>query len=134
MSLRWNAIRAALDTKLAAFATPGGYLVNWQGLTFQGPNTGSWLEANMIPATVEHALTLSGETHERGIYQVSIFVAAGVGAGTLFSICDALSAHFDRARLTGVGVTVQCDVPVPGPVLQEPDWIHLPLSINFLAL
>ena len=131
MSLRWNAIRAALETKLAAF--PGGYQIAWTNKPFP-PTTSTWLRPTVIPAAVDAAMTMTGDTHERGIFQVSIFAPPNTGAGTLFTVLDALSTYLDRARLAGTGVTVQLDVPVPGPLIEEPDWLHLPLSINFLAL
>lgn len=131
MSLRWNAIRSALEARTALLTS---YQIAWPGRSFTPPNTGSWIKPTMIPATVDSAMTMVGDTHERGIFQVSIFVATGQGEGPLFAAADAISNHFDRVQLAGTGVTVQCGVPTPGPVIQDPDWLHLPVSIDFTAL
>lgn len=134
MSLRWNAIANALDAKLKTL--PGYYPIHWPGMAFDPAKNGGslYLRPTMIPARVDAAMARSGDTHEVGIYQVSVFAAAGQGEGTLRAAVDALSDHFDRAQLAGTGVTVQCSVPEPGPLLEEPNWLHRPVSIDFLAL
>lgn len=123
----WNAARAALDSKLAALTTA----VSWPGKVYTPPTSGPWYKPALLPAGVDTEVGAGVPLRPRGTYQVSVFVpthGAG-GIGNLMGLADAVVAHFDRA---GLGA-VQCGAPSLGPVLEEPDWLHLPVSIPFVC-
>ena len=134
MTHAWNAVFACLDAKLITLTGITNALIAWPGITFTPPASGLWYKVDCIPATTDYAMGVNGSTHERGGYQVTVYAKPGAGTGALMAAADALVSLFDRAVLTGTTVTVHCGVPVPGPVLQEPDWLGVPVSIPFLAL
>jgi hypothetical protein len=123
----WNAARAALDTKMAALAVTTA----WPGRSFTPPTTGNWYKPILIPTGTDTEVGSGAVNRPRGTYQVSIFMPSSGNPclGPLLSAADAVVAHFDRAALSGV----QCGVPTLGPVIQEPDWLHLPVSIPFVC-
>jgi len=125
--MSWDAARAALDTQMATLA---GATIAWPGRVFTPPAASTWHKVSFIPATVESALTASGDKHEKGIYQVSVFAPPGSGIGGITRAVDAVVALFDRKTLGPVG----CGVPVPGPLIEEADWLHQPVSIPFVVL
>jgi hypothetical protein len=119
-------IRIALEGKLAAL---GAILVAWPGVSFTPPSSGLWYKPAILPGTVEAGMGVSADTHPMGDFQVSIFTVPGSGTSALHTAADALVAHFDRARLG----SLQCGVPEIGPLIQEPDWLHLPVTVPYLA-
>ena len=123
-----SAIRAALDMKLAAL---GAITVAWPGATFTPPDSGLWYKPALLPGGVDVANGVGGSVHQNGDYQISVFAPAGDGTATLYAAADALVAHFDRVTL---GSTLHTGVPVIGPLLQEPDWIHLPVTVPYTVL
>ena len=132
MTSRWNATRALLDAKLMTLSGITESIVSFPGRTFTPPTSGTWYKVNLIPTACDSALGVGGYTNERGVYQVSIFNKPGdAQPGATLAAVDALVNLFDRATLTGTGLSVQCEVPVPGPSMNEPDWIQTPVSIRF---
>jgi hypothetical protein len=129
--MSWDAARRVLDTQ---FLTLPGLTpltqVAWTGVPFDPP-TGIWYKPVLLPSTNQPEL--QGANHETGIYQVSIFVPINTGPGALLQAADALVALFARKVLTGAA-TVSCGVPTPGPVIHDPQWTHLPVSIPFVCL
>lgn len=128
--MTWDATRATLDAKFLTLAGLDTAKVAWPGQAFT-PTPGSiWYSIALLPAGTDAALGPTGSKHETGIYQVSIYGPPGSGSGDLFRAADAVVALFDRT----LGSGVQCGVPTPGPLLTEPDWLHLPVSIPFWVL
>lgn len=107
----------------------GAITVAWPGVVFTPPIGGLWYKPALLPGTVDYGLGVSADTHPKGNYQVSIFFPPGAGTSALFAAADAVVANFDRVRLG----SLQCGVPKIGPLLQEPDWLHLPVTIPYLS-
>ena len=127
-----NAARVALETKLLALPGLVPSLVAWPGLNFTPPASGLYYKPDLIPSETLTAAGAGASTHPKGIYQVSIFGKAGSGMVALHNAAEALLAHFDRQALASGAV--RTGVPDIGPPIQEPDWLHLPVSIPFLCL
>jgi hypothetical protein len=83
---------------------------------------------NFLPSTTEPEF--HGGDHEKGTYQVSVFVPAGTGIGPALVAAQAVADHFKRQNLSGVS----CGVPTLTPPIQEPDWWHVPVRIPFVVL
>ena len=131
---RWKPILALLN---AHFATMPGFVlarVSFPNKTFTKPTNLIWWAIGFIPTDTESALGAGGSTHEKGIYQLSVYAPANAEIWTALAAADSIVAHFDRVTLTGTDLKVQCSVPVPGPMLVETDWVQIPVSIRFLAL
>lgn len=125
--MSWTAARAALDTRLEALPSLGTTKINWPNEAFPTP-TVMYFAVHFLPATVYPEL--QGGDHEAGIYQVSVYVPAGDGIGPALTAAQAIADHFKRQNLSGIS----CGVPTLAPPIQEPDWIHVPVSIPFVAL
>ncbi|HLP30994.1 MAG TPA: hypothetical protein VK150_06505, partial [Geothrix sp.] len=68
--------------------------------------------------------------------QVSVFAPSTDARGIqpALEIVAKIADHFDGARLSGAGVVLQCGVPTPGPMVQEPGYNQFPVSIPFQVL
>lgn len=133
---RWNACRALLDAKMAALPGVTAGQISWPNRAFTKPASGLWYAVAFLPSDVESAIGIGASTHEKGIYQVSIYAPSNSATGMVpvLTAADAVSAHFDRVILGSDPLRVQCSVPVPGPMLVETDLVQIPVSIRFLAL
>lgn len=128
--MSWESARIALDTQMLTLSGLDPNLVAWSGRTFIPPTSGVWYRVDLIPAAVDAGLGIGADKHERGIYQVSVYVLPGNGNGALTRAIDAVVALFDRKVLSGIST----GVPVPGPIIPEPDWLQQPVSIPFVHL
>lgn len=126
-----NAARIALETKLLALPGLVASRIAWPGVAYTPPATGLWYKPALIPTGTESAVGVGASTHPQGAYQVSIFGKPADGAPGLYTAAEALVSHFDRAA---VAATVHTGVPEIGPLLQEADWLQLPVSIPFICL
>ena len=124
----------ALNAQLAA-------LVFTPPVPIAGPNlpftpTGAYLRPWLLPATAE-ALTISSEGHNlyTGIYQVSVFWPVGKGMLPALEHASAIAAYFKRGTFaTRDGLTVHIILPPRvEPAIQEPDVLHIPVSIPYRA-
>lgn len=128
--MTWQTARASLDAKLTTLAGINTAQIAWPNVAFT-PTPGTlWYKVSFIPTTVAPEIG-SGNVHEKGVYQVSVFAPSGVGMGAGLTVADNLVALFNRVTLTG---GVHCGVPVLGSPLQEPDWIHIPVQVPFQIL
>ena len=126
----WNAIRALLDAKLLTLSGITAAKVCFPGAPFTPPS-GRWWKVDLLPARTDAALGLGGRTYEQGVYQITVFEDPGAGQpGSIMGAADAVVAHFDRATLS----SVQCAIPQPGPLMEEPGRIGIPVSVPFTAL
>ena len=126
------AIRAALESRLAALGIPVNAIA-WPGVKFPAvdgvrpPNL--WYKPAVLPGSVDAGLGVAAGTYPNGDFQVSVFYAASLmnGTGAIVTAADALVTGFDRVRLG----SLQCGVPKIGPLLQETDWLHLPVTVSY---
>lgn len=125
--MSWTTARATLDARMASLPTLGSSQVSWPNrpLPIQ---TALYYAVHFLPATVEPELY--GGDHEKGTYQVSVFVPSGGGTGAAFTAAQAVVDHFKRQNLSGIS----CGVPTLTPPIQESDWWHIPVSIPFIVL
>lgn len=129
----YDAIQAALDAKLATFATAQSLSVAWQNIEFDPVAGSPWVRPSMLPGEpYQAALGESGENRCVGVYQVSVFYPAGNGSGTARAMVDTLITAFKRGtRLTYGGYTVEIKKAYPNPPLQEMQWYHIPVTIQW---
>lgn len=127
----WDAARALLDARLLTLAGIDPTKIHWPNRGFTKPTSGGFWKVNFIPSAVDPEF--SGSAHEKGIYQVSRFEPTGTDFGPVTQAIDSICALFDRVSL-GTAPKVFCGVPIPGPYIQEANYIHLPVSIPFQVL
>lgn len=128
MSAPYTAIRAALTARLQTLASLPP--VAWENVAYTPTLGTTFLKPSLLPAEPFQAeIGAAGQNMHVGVYQVSIFAPAGTGMAhqTLRdSICDL----FKRGvTLTYGGVTVTCVKAYPGAMLQETDWIQIPIIV-----
>lgn len=124
--MSWTLASMNLDARMTAMPSPVG-VISW-------PNEETptqpvpYYAVHFLPATVEPEL--SGADHEKGTYQVSVFIPATLGIGPALVAAQAVVDWFKRQNLGGVS----CGVPTLTTPIQEPDWWHVPVSIPFTVL
>lgn len=127
-------IRAAFESRLAAWAAGKGLPVVWQNVG-AGNMTGDHLRAFLLPAQTL-SMDIAGEHRGyRGVFQVSIFTKPGIGANRAESLARELDELFPVAkRMLSAGVTVQIMTPMATrPAVSETDWFHLPVDCRYAA-
>lgn len=132
----------APDTKIrAAFATRLQTLsrlppVAWENVAFTPTAGVAYIRPHLLPGEpVQAEIGTLGQNWHNGIYQISIYAPAGQGTATISALRDAIIDHFKRGTLlTYSDITVQVVKAFSGPMLQETDWIHLPLTIRYRVL
>lgn len=137
MTIRWDPIRAVLDTQLLTLAGLNPAYVSWPNLKFDKPSGQIWYAPSLLPVGVDAASGLAGSTNEKGIYQIAINAPANDAKReiNLLKAVDAVSNLFDRVQLAGTGLKVQCAVPIPSPLLTvEAGWVSRVVSVSFVAL
>lgn len=127
-------IRAAFETRLAAWAQAQGLPVVWQNAAASLPHA-AHLRAFLLPAQTL-CLDLQGKHRGwRGVFQVSVFCPPGTGARQAEGIAQALDELFPAALcMEQSGLIVQITAPVSSSAaIQETDWYCLPVSCRYAA-
>jgi hypothetical protein len=127
-------ILEALNAQLAALVLSPVVPIAWQNKSFTP--SGAYLRPWLLPVRTD-ALTVSvlGSNDYAGLYQVDVFWPSGSGLTDPMERASAIAAHFKRGtRISREGITVRIDDPPwPGPALQEPNWIQVPVSVPYRA-
>lgn len=133
MSYPYAAIRSAFVQKLQTF--PSLPPVAWENVPFVPAPGVSFLRPYLMPAEPSQAeLGSNGQNVHVGIYQISVWTPSGVGVSDMQALCAALVDFFKRGTaLAYMGQTVNITRAFPGPMIQETDWIHTPVSIFYRA-
>lgn len=130
-------IRAALESRLSAWAAAQSppIPISWQNIPFAPPNQARYLRAFLLPAeTQDHAVTNDVTTYA-GVFQVSVCVPDGSGAGAAELLVEALTVQFAAGTLivrSGLSVLVS-RTPSSAPAMQEPGLFVVPVSIRYRA-
>lgn len=127
-------IRAAFESRLAAWAASKGLPVVWQNVG-AGNMTGDHLRAFLLPAQTL-SMDIAGEHRGyRGVFQVSIFTRPNIGANRAESLARELDELFPVAlRMLSAGLTVQVMTPMASrPSIVETDWYSVPVDCRYGA-
>lgn len=133
MSAPYAAIRSALTARLQTLS--GLPSVAWENVPFT-PTAGSmYLKPSFLPGEpVQAEIGTYGQNMHTGLYQISVFAPAGTGVASLNTLRDALCDHFKRGtELIYSGVTVRLIKAFPSPMMQETDWVHIPITVMWRA-
>ena len=95
-----------------------------------------YLAPNLITGQpVQAELGTTGRNRHVGIYQISIFVPAGTGVLTINTLRDGIIDHFKRGTVLVYGSTsLTIQKAYAGPMIQETDWVHLPITVQYQLL
>lgn len=133
MSAPYTAIRAAFTTKLLTY--PSVPSIAWENVPFTPVIGTAYIKPVLLPGEpLQAEIGTNGINRHYGIFQISIFAPAGKGISTISSLRDGLIDHFKRGTvLTYDGIATRIIKAYPGQMLQETDYIHQPISIQFMA-
>lgn len=125
-------IRGAIQTKAA---TVSGFpaSVQYEGRVFDPPKTSTWARITIIPSS-ERPPVLSGVVMLEGIAQIDIFTPSKGGPGTnsIETLVDSIKTTFTPGlRIPSASGRVQIRYSERGPLIAEPDWLHIPVSIGY---
>lgn len=130
-------IRAALESRLKTWAQAQSppIPIAYQNVAFTPPSQARYLRAFLLPAETRSE-DVPGETRTyMGIFQVSICIPDGAGAGAAETILADLETLFPVAlRIESAGVSINIPRPVSAsPAMNEPGLFVLPASIRYRA-
>jgi hypothetical protein len=126
----YSAIRSAFTAKLQAY--PQLPAVAWENIPFT-PTAVPYLKPALVPAEPFQAeIGTNGINRHTGFYQISIFVPSGSGVAAINALVSGLCDHLKRGTsLSYGGITVSILKAYSGPTIQETDWQHVPITIQF---
>jgi hypothetical protein len=127
-------IRAAFITHLQTFTSlPPLAMENMEYKPVIGT---AYLRPTLLPGEPFQAeMGPSGQNWHVGLFQISIMHPAKVGLSAPGLLRDNLINHFKRGtNLTYGGITVRIKKAYSSPALQETDWLHIPISIEYHLL
>lgn len=133
MSAPYAIIRSAFATKLLAF--PSVPSIAWENVPFTPVAGQPYLKPTLLPAEPFQAeIGANGQNIHTGIYQISIFYPTGGGVAGLETLKAGLIDHFKRGTLLVYsGIEIRIVKAFPGQMLQETDYIHQPITIQWRA-
>lgn len=131
MSAPYAAIRSALTARLQTLA--GLPAVAWENVAFAPVAGAMYLKPSLLPGEPTQAeLGNNGLNMHTGLYQISVFAPAGAGVAAVNTLVNSICDHFKRGvELTYGGVTVRLVKAYPSPMMQETDWIHIPITVQW---
>lgn len=129
-----SAIRSAFVTRLLTF--PNLPTVAWENVHFT-PTIGSpYLKPFLLPGEpIQAEIGENGRNRHVGVFQISLFYPAGNGIGLADTMRDGIIEHFKRGTILTNGViNVEIIKAYGGPILEEPGWMHRPITIRYRVL
>lgn len=130
-------IRAALEGRLKTWAdtqTPA-IPIAWQNLPFTPPNNARYLRAFLLPAESENIYVDGRSVKYIGVFQVSIVMPNGGGAGAgeqIVSDLEALFAVDQSISKSGLDILMR-KPPSSGVAIQESGSFVIPVSIHYMV-
>lgn len=123
---------AALQGVVKTYATAQSLPVVWDNTEAAPTHAAAFLQCSFLPGqSTGRTLGPTGADEKPGIYQVSVNVHRGRGAGAALGHADALVAAFKRQRLTVGGTTVHAFRAWPGPAFESGDRYVVPVSVQW---
>jgi len=127
-------IRSLLEQRLAAWAAAKPIPVAWDNVKFTPP-AGAYLRASLLPADTT-SIDLAGEHRGYlGLFQVSVYVPLGTGAGAAEALADEIAALFPMMlRLQAGAFWLQVTAPASQyPGIPGDTHYMLPVRLRYRA-
>lgn len=126
----WDAFAESLATFAATFSPP--LPVSYQGVHFNPPDDGAWLELAFFPNETEtRGLANDCDFIHQGFAQVAVCTRKGEGITAGLTIAGQVLEHF--AKGTGVGPALLERKPWVSAVVQMDDKSMFPVTIPYRA-
>lgn len=138
----WSDIANAFGAKLKTLANSP--VVDWENVESAvpaplDPTDVNWPAMFIRPALIPSQPTYleigpGGQNLQVGVYQVSVFIQAGAGRAPIMNVVDAICTLFKAGTILTSGPTnIRTDAVWPSPAIEEPDWYHIPVSVQWFA-
>jgi hypothetical protein len=129
-----SSIRSAFVTRLQSLT--GIPQIAWENTAFT-PELGTpYLRPFLLTGEPFQAeIGVDGANRHLGIYQISLYYPALLGVLTLNTMRDSILNHFKRGTVleyNAFSITIQ--KAYGGPMMQEQDWVHVPITIQYYLL
>lgn len=122
-------VRAALETRLATWASTQSLPIAYQNVGFTKPN-GPWLEAILIPnLTMNKEITGTRKTM-LGFFQVNVWTPQGQGTGQAEAIAQGIVDLFPMVPKFG-SVSIESTPSVERTHPDEDGWAVTPVLITY---
>jgi hypothetical protein len=134
MSAPFSDIRAAFSAKLLTLSPLPS--IAWENVSFTPVIGTPYLQPFLLPGEPYQAEQgEAGQNRHAGVYQVSIYAPSGAGVGVINALADAVCNLFKRGTvLTYSPISLTIWKAYPGPMMQDTDWIHIPITIYYHLL
>jgi hypothetical protein len=107
--------------------------VAWENVSFTPP-AGRYVRANLIPNHASHLFFDGTGRSLQGIFQVSLCMPIGTGAGAARTLVDSLDAAF-AITITAGGLRIWLTSPISAaPPIEHPDRFIVPVSAYYKAM
>jgi hypothetical protein len=127
-----STIRSTLETKLKVWADAQSpkIPVAFEGVSFNKPATGPYLEPLLIPNITSHN-ELSGQRTTRiGIFEVRCWWPSGKGMGGVEQLADKVATLFPMLPKVG-SVSIENTPYAEHPQFDESGWIIVPVLVMY---
>lgn len=129
-------ILRSLEIALADAAAANALPIAYENVRFVPGETQAYLEAHLLPATVDNPTLGDGSYRQPGIFQVTVVAKAGNGSAPARGIAGDIAAQFPRGRTVhhadGVRLLID-ETPTVRPGAPDGDWYRVPVDIGFTA-
>lgn len=131
MSSIYQNIRGALSVHLSAVA--GIPAIAWEGVPYTPVVGTPFCTATLVPSGPELASLGSAPFYRHfGSFEVSLVYPSGQGTGTIEAMADLIRTAFTIETILSQGAqTIRTNKSTRGTIIQEPDWLRLPISIGW---
>jgi len=128
-------IRAALESRLKTWADAQAPAIPcaWENVPYVPTVGAKYLRAYILPAATYDAAITGDLTRYTGIFQVSIYVPEGTGAGAAETIAESLIALYPitlSIAKSGLSIVIE-RTPSIGTAMNDEGWRVLPVSIRY---
>lgn len=125
-------IRKAFTTRITTWANANGFTgkVAFENQPFTPPAT-DYLKCYLLPAATRDQFLEGGNRSYKGVFQISIVMAPGKGAGSADTFAAAMDDLYPKT-FTQDGLTINMTMPMSqGPSIQEGDRFTVPVSGSY---
>jgi hypothetical protein len=124
----FNDIESAFTNQLATLTDAPD--IAWPNINYKPKAGTAYIAGFMLPGEfVQASMGATGKDVQVGIFQVNVYVPAGIGRSAL---PDAIAEHFKRGTVLSYnGTSIRIRAASIGPAGVDGAWYIVPVSINY---
>jgi hypothetical protein len=124
-------IRRAFETRLATWATAQSIDIAWENVEFDPVEGEPYAHASLLPAQTDHLFLDQTGRDYGGVFQVTLFMPLGRGAGATEALVASLDSTFAGSFVQGSIRVVLLTPMSAAPALPVPDRYVVPVSATY---